>query len=131
MAKKATASKTTGLPAGLKSNSEVIREILGKGVLMPAEIQAAAREEYKLSVGKPLINQVKMAWKKANKGSSVVLKKKGRGPGRKKAAGGNEVGNQVVGDVRGNGLTELEAAKFALKMGGIEQAVAVLQNLMK
>ena len=65
MAKKAA----NEVPAAMRSNSEVIREILESGILKPAEIETVAKEKYNLSIKKPSINQVKMQWKRAKGGS--------------------------------------------------------------
>lgn len=68
MAKKAALKAGTPAPATApedgRSNSELVREILDSGILKPAEIARVALERYQKVVSKPLINQVKMGWKK-------------------------------------------------------------------
>jgi hypothetical protein len=137
MAKKSSTASSGELPEGMKSNSAVVREILDAGVTKPAEIESLAKQKYRLVISKPLINQVKMAWKKkqgagAADGAGVgKVRMKRRGRGRGRAKGGSIVGNGIVASGSKGSLSDLDVAKFALKMGGVDKAVAALQNLIK
>lgn len=123
MKKKAATTEAEAKPE--KSNSEIVREILASGTTKPADIVWMALEKYDLNISKGLINQVKMQ-----------LKKKQVTPAAKKRNSVTKVGNSTpVADgpgIGGKGLpTELDVAKFALKMGGIDKAIQALQDLVK
>lgn len=107
----------TATPQKEMSASAIVREILDSGIVKPAEIETIAKEKYHVAISKPSINQAKMQWKKKGGTAGKVNKAP-----RAKA---------ITEQRGGNGLTELDVAKFALKMGGVDAAVRALQNLVK
>lgn len=133
MAKKyaKTSADPIGEPAAPRSNSAVVREILNSGVEKPSEIARIALEKYELNISAGLINAAKMAWKKKSGAAAApklnkTPKKKGRKP--KVVVPADSVQEQRVGNGR---PTELDVAKFALKMGGVDAAIAALKDLVK
>lgn len=121
MAKKAASVE---VPASLKSNSEIVREILAEGITKPADIVQAAHDKHGVTVNKGLVNAVKSVWNKKQGGSKAT--KLNKAP-KKKAA------TPVVAtrDSSNHGRpTELDIAKFALKMGGVDAAIEALKNLV-
>lgn len=128
MAKKkstATRADQVGLPKAPKSNSAVVREILASGVTKPSEVVRLALEKYELNISLPLVNQVKMKWKK-DQGAGPKISMK-RGP-KKAIPTSSKPDAHTVGNPR---PTELDVAKFALKMGGVDSAIAALKDLIK
>ena len=122
MAKKAASAE---VPASLKSNSEIVREILAEGITKPALIVQAALDKHGVTVNKGLVNSVKSVWSKTQGGSKVT--KLNKAP-KKKAA--TSVSATSVSSNHGR-PTELDVAKFALKMGGVDAAIEALKNLVK
>lgn len=131
MVKKAAETESTAQ----KSNSAVIREILDSGILKPADIETLAKEKYKLSIPKTSINQIKMAWKKAQGGASTgggarITNRQGLVAGDTSIPA--HAGAIVAAGQEGPfSVTDLELAKLALKCGGVDQLIAKIQNLMK
>ena len=125
MAKKAASAE---VPASLKSNSEVVRELLAEGITKPADIVQAALDKHGVTVNKGLVNAVKSVWNKKQGGSKVT--KLNKAP-KKKAAAPAIAKSGGSGSVSHGRPTELDVAKFALKMGGVDAAIEALKNLVK
>ena len=114
MAKKAT-------PAG-KTNSQVVRDILDSGVLKPSEIVQVAKDKYQTTVSKPLINQVKMAWKKKSGAAPKIAKRMKQV--RKAGGGAVTVKSEQRG---GNGkLSAVDATVLLCEKFGTSQAKAII-----
>ena len=122
MAKKAASAE---VPASTRTNSEVIREILAEGITKPADIVQAALDKHGVTVNKGLISAVKSVWSKKQGGSKVA--KLNKSP-KKKAA---TPAVATSGSANHGRPTELDVAKFALKMGGVDAAIEALKNLVK
>ena len=122
MAKKAASAE---VPASLKSNSEIVRGLLAEGITKPADIVQAALDKHGVTVNKGLVNAVKSVWSKKQGGSKATKlnkapKKKAATPAAAKSGSANH-----------GRPTELDVAKFALKMGGVDAAIEALKNLVK
>lgn len=122
MAKKAASA---AVPASLKSNSEIVRELLAGGITKPADIVQAALDKHGVTVNKGLVNAVKSVWSKKQGGSKAT--KLNKAP-KKKAA---TPAVATSGSSTHSRPTELDVAKFALKMGGVDAAIEALKNLVK
>lgn len=121
MAKKAASAE---VPASTRTNSEVIREILAEGITKPADIVQAALDKHGVTVNKGLVNAVKSVWSKKHGGSKVT--KLNKAPKKMSTHAGAAGGSSAHGRP-----TELDVAKFALKMGGVDAAIEALKNLVK
>lgn len=121
MAKKAASA---AIPASSKTNSEIVREILAEGITKPADIVQAALDQHGLTINKGLVNAVKSVWNKKQGGSKV--RKLNKAP-KKRAA---RVA-ATSGSASHDRPTDLDVAKFALKMGGVDAAILALRNLVK
>jgi hypothetical protein len=128
MAKRKFQRAMAGLPEGVSSGSQLIRDQISKGNDKPSAIVAAIKAETGVNVSPALVNNVKMTMmRKAAKGL-----RRGPKPRLQSAqAGQQDVANNRSGEGRNLKPSELDVAKFALKMGGVEQAVKALQNLVK
>lgn len=107
-----------------RTQKDMVTELLESGILSPTEIVSAAKEKFGAEIPKANVNQIKVQWKKAKNatGRKVQIK---RSPAVAKPS---EDGSQVTA---ATGPSELEVAKFALRLGGVEKAIRALQNLMK
>jgi hypothetical protein len=119
MAKKTT----TEVPAGMKSKTEIVKELLAKGVESPKDISAAAQTEYKMDIAPSYASIIKSQLKKGKGKGKRVKGKRGVTARTAKVASGNEHGN---GD---DFALENLALRFALKAGSIESAIAALEKL--
>lgn len=138
MAKKRTIKKvspkaeSSEIPSGMMSKSEVIRNIIQNGTFKPSEIIAKAKEQG-VEVTGGLVAAVKGTLKKSGHLGALVRVSKGQRKakrifkkGAKSAAPKDDTASTFVGNGR---VTELELAKLALKMGGIDATIAALQKL--
>lgn len=121
MAKKAASA---GVSASSKTNSEIVRELLAEGITKPADIVQAALAKHGVTVNKGLVNSVKTVWNKKQGASKAP--KLNKAP--KKAA---TPAVATSGSTNHGRPTELDVAKFALKMGGVDAAIEALRNLVK
>lgn len=129
MAKRKLRRAIAGLPEGVSSGSQLIRDQLAKGINKPADIVAAIKAETGVEVSSALVNNVKMTLKKkAGKGPKRL--KRGPKARLQRAAGSQELGNNRSVEGRNAMPSELDVAKFALKMGGVSQAIKALENLV-
>jgi hypothetical protein len=127
------------IPTAPRSNSAVVREILDSGVTKPAEIVRIALEKYQLKISPGLINAAKMAWRKKQGGAALKRSRAPRKAPTVTPLGGEMPNGRPESKGADNGWSvgsssrpsELEVAKFALKMGGIDAAIAALQDLVK
>ena len=107
------------------SGSQLIRDQIAKGVTKPSEIIAAVQAEHGIGVSNALVNSVKTTAKK--KAGKIDKAPK---PAKKAAAKKPAV--EVLGVTKiGNGkVSELELAKLALRMGGVQNAIDALTKLL-
>lgn len=139
MAKKKSAKTSAdpvGEPAAPRSNSAIVREILNSGVTKPAEIIQIALEKYEMNISPGLVNQVKMAIKKKQGSAVTKLNKAPRKVAKvvrygTEVRGGKKAQTPDAHSVGNPRPTELDVAKFALKMGGVDAAIAALRDLVK
>lgn len=112
------AKKTSGPTNEPRSQSDVIRELLGRGMTSPAEVVKTAQAEFGVKVTPNYVS---------------ILKNKKRGKGRKKRVivKGTKTVRATVRTAPASSELSLEnlALKFALKAGSVEAAISALQKL--
>jgi hypothetical protein len=122
------------VPEG-RTQRDMAEEILNEGILSPSAIVQEMKTRFGVDASKSNVNQIKVNWKKA-KGSSAPAAMRRRGPAKAKTAVAAKSGlitdnGAVASDTRNNGkITELEIAKFALKLGGVGPAIEALKKLL-
>lgn len=116
---------------GERTQREMVEEFLNSGVEKPSEIVEAVKGKFGVAIKPANVNQIKVAWKK-RKNSPISLRKT-----RKKSTAVTAAGNTAAGDTTvaakpaaGGKISELEVAKFALKLGGVNEAISALKKLL-
>lgn len=120
---------------GERTQREMVEEFLNSGVEKPSEIVEAVKGKFGVAIKPANVNQIKVAWKK-RKNSPISLRKT-----RKKSTAVTAAGNSTAGDTTvaatpaakpavGGKISELEVAKFALKLGGVNEAISALKKLL-
>jgi len=120
---------------GERTQREMVEEFLNSGVEKPSEIVEAVKGKFGVAIKPANVNQIKVAWKK-RKNSPISLRKT-----RKKSKAVTAAGNSAAGDTTvaatvaakpaaGGKISELEVAKFALKLGGVNEAISALKKLL-
>jgi hypothetical protein len=112
MAKKATTESG-------KSKTDIVKELLAKGVESPKDISAAAQTEYKVDIAPQYVSIIKSSLKK---GKGKKVKGKRGVVARAKAA-------PVVHANGDDFALENLALRFALKAGSVDSAIAALEKL--
>lgn len=108
------------LPDGLKSKTDIVRELLAKGVTTPKDISAAAQSEYGVEVTPGYASIIKGSLKKRKGGKKAVVK--GR---RVVRASAKASANGASSDLSLENL----ALRFALRAGSVDAAIAALKKL--
>ena len=114
MAKKAEQS------GAAKSKTEVVKELLAKGLKRPMDISAEAKTQYGMDIAPNYVSMIKTGLKK-NKGKRRAMK------GDQMVA----VASRKPRAASGSGDLSLEnlALRFALKAGSIDAAIHALEKL--
>jgi hypothetical protein len=114
------AKKTTELPAGPKSKTDVVRELLAKGITAPKDIAAAAKSEFGVEITPGYASIIKGGLKKRKGGKRAIAK-----GGRVVHAATKTKPNSASPDLSLENL----ALRFALKAGSVDAAIAALEKL--
>lgn len=125
MAKKRTFKHVlAGLPAGVTSGSQLIRDQIAKGVDKPSAIKVAIKAETGVDVSTPLINSVKMALKKKSGSPAGAPKGKRAARVAKSAA---PASNTPGADSKN--MTAVESAILLTEQFGAAKARAIIDSL--
>lgn len=112
------AKNTSGPADASRTQTDIIRELLERGITTPADVVRAAKAEFGVKVTPNYVSILKSGKRKKGGKKRVIVK------------GGRTVRAAVRSAPAGSELSlENLALKFALKAGSIEAAIAALQKL--
>lgn len=107
------AKAATSIPPAMRSQKELVEEILNDGIESPSEIVDEVKTRFGVEVAKGNVNQIKVKWKKNKGAKPAVSTRKKRGPNKPKVGmqgGTSTVDNGFVSDGQevGKGLVSLK-----------------------
>jgi hypothetical protein len=114
------AKKTAELPDALKSKTDVVKELLAKGVTAPKDIAAAAKSEFGVEVTPGYASIIKGSLKKRKGGKKTAAKGRNVVRASAKASSNGESSDLSLENL---------ALRFALKAGSVDAAIAALEKL--
>lgn len=127
-------AKSAAVPtsADSRSQKDIVVEVLESGIEKPSQIVELIQQKYGRDIPKPNVNQIKVQWKKRKAGVPVRANKRVKllKTETATASAASKAIESMKTDKSGS-VSELEIAKFALRLGGVDNAIVALQNLIK
>lgn len=126
MAKKKVVKKTDpGFPKQLRSQKELVTEILNSGIEKPALIIAEAKKKFGVDIAAPNVNQIKMKWKKTRKASPGLQAR------IRKAAKAGKLPKSAASPASAASQDTVSAVLELVRLVGVDKAEALLTSLRK